>query len=182
MSYSSNGRPKLSEKGLLTPDNCVVTLIDHQPQMLFGESNFGLIDIVRTDRSERLESIGEWCWNVRPLSHMFSRPGIKCPENWTQLCSKPGQRVFNADGHLCEHLPLDKSVPLKFPQLLGQDFLRDLRHFLAQSSKSKRRSTIRQPPEDYRLPAAANEAQQVLNRTLAHDAFGAHAVGGFPSI
>src|SRR5258708_3503197 len=40
MSYSSNGnRPKLSEKGLLTPDNCVVALIDHQPQMLFGTSN-----------------------------------------------------------------------------------------------------------------------------------------------
>ena len=36
----NNGRPKLSEKGLLTPDNCVVTLIDHQPQMLFGTSNF----------------------------------------------------------------------------------------------------------------------------------------------
>jgi len=35
-----NGRPKLSEKGLLTPDNCVVTLIDHQPQMLFGVANF----------------------------------------------------------------------------------------------------------------------------------------------
>jgi len=30
---------KRSEKGLLTPDNCVVTLIDHQPQMLFGVSN-----------------------------------------------------------------------------------------------------------------------------------------------
>lgn len=27
---------KRSEKGLLTPDNCVVTLIDLQPQMLFG--------------------------------------------------------------------------------------------------------------------------------------------------
>ena len=41
MSYSSNGnRPKLSEKGLLTPDNCVVALIDHQPQMIFGTSNF----------------------------------------------------------------------------------------------------------------------------------------------
>jgi Isochorismatase family len=41
VSYSSNGsRPKLSEKGLLTPDNCVVALIDHQPQMLFGTSNF----------------------------------------------------------------------------------------------------------------------------------------------
>jgi len=41
MSSSSNGnRPKLSEKGLLTPDNCVVALIDHQGQMLFGTSNF----------------------------------------------------------------------------------------------------------------------------------------------
>src|SRR6266480_2068472 len=38
---SSNGdQPKLSEKGLLTPDNCVVALIDHQGQMLFGTSNF----------------------------------------------------------------------------------------------------------------------------------------------
>ncbi len=27
---------KLSEKGLLTPDNCVVTIIDLQPQMIFG--------------------------------------------------------------------------------------------------------------------------------------------------
>jgi nicotinamidase-related amidase len=36
----NNGRAKLSEKGLLTPDNCVVTLIDFQPQMLFGVSNF----------------------------------------------------------------------------------------------------------------------------------------------
>jgi len=33
-------RPKLSEKGLLTPDNCVVAFIDLQPQMLFGVSNF----------------------------------------------------------------------------------------------------------------------------------------------
>jgi nicotinamidase-related amidase len=33
---SNNGIAKRSEKGLLTPDNCVVTLIDHQPQMLFG--------------------------------------------------------------------------------------------------------------------------------------------------
>src|ERR1700751_5789066 len=36
----NNGTPKLSEKGLLTPDNCVVALIDFQPQMLFGVSNF----------------------------------------------------------------------------------------------------------------------------------------------
>ena len=37
---SNSNRPKLSEKGLLTPDNCVVALIDHQGQMLFGTSNF----------------------------------------------------------------------------------------------------------------------------------------------
>ncbi len=30
------GLTKRSEKGLLTPDNCVVALIDHQPQMMFG--------------------------------------------------------------------------------------------------------------------------------------------------
>ena len=36
----NNGTSKRSEKGLLTPDNCVLSLIDHQPQMLFGTSNF----------------------------------------------------------------------------------------------------------------------------------------------
>src|SRR5260370_1864756 len=43
---SSNARPKLSEKGLLTPDNCVVALIDHQPQMLFGVSNLDRQSII----------------------------------------------------------------------------------------------------------------------------------------
>ena len=37
---SNASRVKRSEKGLLTPDNCVVTLIDLQPQMLFGVQNF----------------------------------------------------------------------------------------------------------------------------------------------
>lgn len=32
--------PTLSEKGLLTPANCVVAFIDLQPQMLFGVANF----------------------------------------------------------------------------------------------------------------------------------------------
>jgi nicotinamidase-related amidase len=40
------GRAKRSEKGLLTPDNCVVTLIDHQPQMLFGVTNFDRQSII----------------------------------------------------------------------------------------------------------------------------------------
>ena len=45
---SGGGRPKLSEKGLLTPDNCVVALIDHQPQMLFGVSNFDRQGIINS--------------------------------------------------------------------------------------------------------------------------------------
>jgi len=31
---------KRSEKGLLTPDNCVIAMIDLEPQMLFGVGNF----------------------------------------------------------------------------------------------------------------------------------------------
>ena len=42
----ANGRAKRSEKGLLTPDNCVVAFIDHQPQMLFGTSNFDRQSII----------------------------------------------------------------------------------------------------------------------------------------
>jgi nicotinamidase-related amidase len=44
--YPNNGRAKRSEKGLLTPDNCVVAFIDHQPQMLFGTSNFDRQSII----------------------------------------------------------------------------------------------------------------------------------------
>src|SRR2546426_4378263 len=35
----TSGRAKRSEKGLLTPDNCAVALIDFQPQMLLGVAN-----------------------------------------------------------------------------------------------------------------------------------------------
>jgi nicotinamidase-related amidase len=42
-------RPKLSEKGLLTPDNCVATFIDLQPQMLFGVSNFDRQSIINNN-------------------------------------------------------------------------------------------------------------------------------------
>src|SRR5580658_6518663 len=44
----NNGRVKRSEKGLLTPDNCVVAFIDHQPQMLFGVSNFDRQSIINS--------------------------------------------------------------------------------------------------------------------------------------
>jgi nicotinamidase-related amidase len=40
VAQNNNSLAKRSEKGLLTPDNCVLALIDHQPQMLFGTSNF----------------------------------------------------------------------------------------------------------------------------------------------
>ena len=33
---AKTGLTKRSEKGLLTSDNCVIALIDHQPQMMFG--------------------------------------------------------------------------------------------------------------------------------------------------
>src|ERR1700736_6033111 len=42
-------RPKLSEKGLLTPDNCVLTLIHLQPQMLFGVANFDRQSIINNN-------------------------------------------------------------------------------------------------------------------------------------
>ena len=42
----NNGYVKRSEKGLLTPDNCVVAFIDHQAQMLFGTSNFDRQSII----------------------------------------------------------------------------------------------------------------------------------------
>lgn len=40
---------KRSEKGLLTPDNCVVTMIDLQPQMLFGVGNFDRQSIINNN-------------------------------------------------------------------------------------------------------------------------------------
>ena len=42
-------RPKLSEKGLLTPDNCVVAVIDLQPQMLFGVANFDRQSVINNN-------------------------------------------------------------------------------------------------------------------------------------
>src|SRR5213595_1325399 len=38
-----------TDKGLLTPDNCAVIFIDHQPQMLFG--------VVNIDRQDLLNNV-----------------------------------------------------------------------------------------------------------------------------
>jgi nicotinamidase-related amidase len=45
----TNARAKRSEKGLLTPDNCVVAIIDLQPQMLFGVANFDRQTIINNN-------------------------------------------------------------------------------------------------------------------------------------
>ncbi|HVP42118.1 MAG TPA: hydrolase [Terriglobales bacterium] len=42
-------RSKRSEKGLLTPDNSVVAIIDLQPQMLFGVANFDRQTIINNN-------------------------------------------------------------------------------------------------------------------------------------
>ena len=42
-------RVKRSEKGLLTPENCVVAIIDLQPQMLFGVANFDRQTIINNN-------------------------------------------------------------------------------------------------------------------------------------
>ena len=43
------GRAKRGEKGLLTPDNCVLAMIDLQPQMLFGVGNFDRQSIINNN-------------------------------------------------------------------------------------------------------------------------------------
>src|SRR5260370_23424243 len=35
-----------TDKGLLTPDNCAVIFIDHQPQMFFGVANIDRQDLI----------------------------------------------------------------------------------------------------------------------------------------
>ena len=45
----NSGRAKRSEKGLLSPDNCVVALIDLQPQMLSGVANFDRQTIINNN-------------------------------------------------------------------------------------------------------------------------------------
>ncbi len=45
----ASGKRKMSEKGLLTPENCVVAMIDLQPLMLFGVSNFDRQSIINNN-------------------------------------------------------------------------------------------------------------------------------------
>ena len=58
---------KRSEKGLLTPDNCVVALIDYQPQMLFGVTSIDHQSLISNRTSRKSESrVG--CQNERIMT------------------------------------------------------------------------------------------------------------------
>lgn len=61
---------------LLTPDNCVVTLIDHQPQMLFGVANFDRQTVINNTvglRLRRVRSADRCCG--RPVPDDQAVPG-----------------------------------------------------------------------------------------------------------
>jgi len=67
--------PKTDAKRDLTPDNCVVALIDHQPQMLFASSNFDRQSIQKQAR-----------WHSRRLPQGFDVPS--CSRRWRRkACS-----------------------------------------------------------------------------------------------
>jgi len=90
MSFS-NGHAKRSEKGLLTQDNCVVALIDHQPQMLFGVSSF---------RSSVDHQQIPSRWRSHPSVRCARRPhNGRDPElQWKYLAADP-RSVSDADAH-----------------------------------------------------------------------------------
>jgi hypothetical protein len=61
---------------LLTPDNCVVTLIDHPPQMLFGVNSIVPHHRLHcTDATHRLRGSVP-CRNTKSLTMSWSYPEI----------------------------------------------------------------------------------------------------------
>lgn len=127
-----------------------MALIDHQPQMLFLLAFF----------------FG--------LKQILPSPGIEFLQNRPEFSSERGQRVFNTHRHFGEHLSFDKSVPLKFSQLLRQYLLRDSRHALPEDFEPKGLFGTHKPPQNDWLPAAAYQDEQFLDRTLADNTFSAH--------
>jgi len=108
------------------------------------------------------------------LKQMLPSPGIELLQNRPDLSAERGQRVFNTHRHFGEHLSFDKSVPLKFSQLLRQYLLRDSRHALPEDCEPERLFAAHKPPENDWLPAAANQDEQFLDRTHADNTSSAH--------
>jgi hypothetical protein len=112
------------------------------------------------------------------LEQMLAGPGVELLQNRPELSSERGQRVFNTHRHFGEHLSFDKSVPLKFSQLLRQYLLRDSRHALPEEFEPERLLAAHKPPENDWFPAAANQDEQFLDRTHANNTFRAHFTFG----
>ena len=88
---SNNKRPKLSEKGLLTPDNCVVALIDHQPQMLFGTSNF--------DRQTIINNVVALAKATRVFDVPVVLTTVETKAFSGNLCATDSKRLSGAGAH-----------------------------------------------------------------------------------
>jgi hypothetical protein len=96
---ATKGLAKRSEKGLLTPDNCVVTLIDHQPQMLFGTSNFDRQSIINNTvalaNSVMLELQRDWAQKdtydavMDIVKHHYGAYGIGVEYAYTMVHKAP---------------------------------------------------------------------------------------------
>jgi hypothetical protein len=93
------------------------------------------------------------------LKQILARPGIELLQDRPKLPSERGRRVFNPHRHLREHLPFDKTIPLKFSQLLRQYLLRDSRNALPQNFEPQWLFAVDKPPQNYWLPSAANQDQ-----------------------
>src|ERR1700736_4068063 len=78
---ASNARPRLSEKGLLTPENCVLTLIDLQPQMLFGVANFDRQAIINNNVA------------LSKAARVFDVPVVLSPMETTRFSGNMWRRI-----------------------------------------------------------------------------------------
>jgi hypothetical protein len=90
------------------------------------------------------------------LKQIPARPGIELLQDRPKLVSERGRRVFNPHRHFREHLPFDKTVPLKLAQLLCQNLLRDSRNVLPQNFEPQWLFAVYEPPQNHRLPSVAN--------------------------
>jgi nicotinamidase-related amidase len=76
-----------SEKGLLTPDNCAVAMIDLQPQMLFGVGNFDRQDIINKNVA------------LAKAARLFGIPVVFSTVETESFSGKPWPQVVAALGH-----------------------------------------------------------------------------------
>lgn len=80
-----------------------------------------------------------------------------------QSLPRGGERVFHFRRNLGIDFPGNNPVALKFPQVLGENLLRDTAHAAAQLAEATR--TGEQFAENQKLPFAADNAKGSFRRT-----------------